>query len=98
MQLTRQVWDALVALGHSHVANAPAHVPGLVLWHGGHLPLPELVLRHAAQLPELMLRHGGPCRPADLLNDNPYNAMENGCDFLRNHSSPHIDFTTIHCW
>eukprot|EP00891_Asterochloris_glomerata_P001789 jgi/Astpho2/1789/e_gw1.00037.6.1_t len=34
----------------------------------------------------------------DLLNDNPYNAMENGCDFLRNHSSPHIDFTTIHCW
>ena len=44
-----------------------------------------------------MLRHGG-CCPADLLNDNPYNAMENGCDFLRNHSSPHIDFTTIHCW
>ena len=24
--------------------------------------------------------------------------MSQGCDFLRNHSSPNIDFATIHLW
>lgn len=35
---------------------------------------------------------------ADLLPDNPYDTMSQGCDFARNHASPHIDFATIHCW
>ncbi|KAK9842996.1 hypothetical protein WJX74_005452 [Apatococcus lobatus] len=34
----------------------------------------------------------------ELLNDNPYNAMDHGCDFARNHSSACIDFATIHIW
>ena len=36
--------------------------------------------------------------PADLLPDNPYDTMNQGCDFLRNHQSPSIDFATIHLW
>ena len=36
--------------------------------------------------------------PADLLADNPYDTMNQGCDFLRNHQSPSIDFATIHLW
>ena len=24
--------------------------------------------------------------------------MSQGCDFARNHTSPNIDFATIHCW
>lgn len=35
---------------------------------------------------------------ADLLPDNPYDFMNQGCDFLRNHSCPAIDFATIHLW
>ncbi|KAL3156379.1 hypothetical protein ABBQ38_000693 [Trebouxia sp. C0009 RCD-2024] len=34
----------------------------------------------------------------DLLPDNPYDTMNQGCDFLRNHQSPSIDFATIHLW
>lgn len=34
----------------------------------------------------------------DLLPDNPYDFMNQGCDFLRNHSCPAIDFATIHLW
>ncbi|KAK9797750.1 hypothetical protein WJX73_006133 [Symbiochloris irregularis] len=34
----------------------------------------------------------------ELLVDNPYDCMSNGCDFLRNHSSKAIDFATIHLW
>lgn len=36
--------------------------------------------------------------PADLLPDNPYDTMNQGCDFLRNHHSPSVDFATIHLW
>lgn len=35
---------------------------------------------------------------ADLLPDNPYDTMNQGCDFLRNHQSSSIDFATIHLW
>lgn len=35
---------------------------------------------------------------ADLLPDNPYDTMNQGCDFLRNHQSPSVDFATIHLW
>lgn len=34
----------------------------------------------------------------DLLPDNPYDTMNQGCDFLRNHQSPSVDFATIHLW
>lgn len=53
-------------------------------------PFPE---RHAARL-----THATCCLAADLLADNPYDMMSQGCDFLRNHSSPSIDFATIHLW
>jgi len=39
-----------------------------------------------------------PLWAADLLPDNPYDTMNQGCDFLRNHQSPSVDFATIHLW
>ncbi len=38
------------------------------------------------------------CTCAELLADNPYDCLTLGCDFLRNHAPPHIDFATIHLW
>ena len=35
---------------------------------------------------------------ADFLPANPYDSMSQGCDFVRNHSCPAIDFATIHLW
>ena len=35
---------------------------------------------------------------AELLTDNPFNALNLGCDFLRNHTPPSVDFATIHLW
>jgi hypothetical protein len=35
-------------------------------------------------------------RRADLLADNPFNTLKLGCDFLRHHALPQIDFATAH--
>jgi len=40
--------------------------------------------------------HGGARRRADLLADNPFNTLKLGCDFLRHHALPQIDFATAH--
>ena len=40
----------------------------------------------------------GPCWHADLLPDNPFNTLSLGCDFLRHHALPLIDFATAHLW
>jgi len=37
-----------------------------------------------------------PRRRADLLADNPFNTLKLGCDFLRHHALPQIDFATAH--
>lgn len=34
----------------------------------------------------------------EYLADNPYDSLNLGCDFLRNHAPPHVDFCTIHLW
>ena len=34
----------------------------------------------------------------DLLADNPFNTLKLGCDFLRHHALPQIDFATAHLW
>ena len=39
-----------------------------------------------------------PCWHADLLADNPFNTLKLGCDFLRHHALPHVDFATAHLW
>lgn len=39
---------------------------------------------------------GGARRRADLLADNPFNTLKLGCDFLRHHALPQIDFATAH--
>ena len=39
-----------------------------------------------------------PCWRADLLADNPFNTLSLGCDFLRHHALPLIDFATAHLW
>lgn len=37
-------------------------------------------------------------RHAEFLADNPYDTLTLGCDFVRNHTVPQIDFATIHLW
>ncbi|KAK9846590.1 hypothetical protein WJX81_007289 [Elliptochloris bilobata] len=34
----------------------------------------------------------------ELLADNPFDTLKLGCDFLRHHALPHIDFATAHLW
>lgn len=38
------------------------------------------------------------CCCAEFLADNPYDCLTLGCDFVRNHAPPQIDFATIHLW
>lgn len=35
---------------------------------------------------------------AEFLPDNPFDSLTIGCDFLRNHAPPCIDFASIHLW
>ena len=42
-------------------------------------------------------QNGGWCG-AEFLPDNPYDTLTLGCDFVRNHAPPHIDFCSIHLW
>ncbi|BDA41511.1 Mannan endo-1,4-beta-mannosidase 5 [Coccomyxa sp. Obi] len=34
----------------------------------------------------------------EFLPDNPFDSLTIGCDFLRNHAPPYIDFASIHLW
>ena len=46
----------------------------------------------------LHLHDSHPCWRAGLLADNPFNTLSLGCDFLRQHALPTIDFATAHLW
>ena len=46
----------------------------------------------------MQLHDSDPCWRADLLADNPFNTLSLGCDFLRHHALPLIDFSTAHLW
>lgn len=35
---------------------------------------------------------------AEFLPDNPFDTLTLGCDFVRNHAPPDIDFCSIHLW
>jgi len=68
------------------------------------VPVPRpggLPAQHAAAHPRHWEPAGGPFmggarRRADLLADNPFNTLKLGCDFLRHHALPQIDFATAH--